>query len=115
MRKKRQVDTGRRLDRAKKQKPATAKTEKMREEQRRRIVEQQQEAERGREELIQTISGKSWVRLPGQRREVWHLEENDRVQFDVDSEDFCENTGREIKYVCGIAFYKSQDNTWQAE
>ncbi|CAD7929442.1 unnamed protein product [Amoebophrya sp. A120] len=113
MRQKRKVDTSRR-NRPKQTRTATEKTEKMREEQRKRI-QQQQEAERGRAELIQTISGKSWVRLPGQRREVWRLEESDQVVFEADNTDFCENTGREIVYVCGVSFYKGQDNTWHAE
>ncbi|CAD7932716.1 unnamed protein product [Amoebophrya sp. A120] len=113
LKEKRAYQTGRgEKPRQKRQK--TERTEQMREEQRQRIAQQKAEQEEERRQFVQKIDGKRWVRLPG-RRDAWHPEDDAQVLFTA-TDDFCENTGREILYVAGLTFYRNpEDHTWSTE
>ncbi len=112
MRKKRTVQTGRQ----RKTKQATENMTKRSEEQRARIQQQRRDNEQARASLLQKINGRRWGRVPSANGEgSWQLESDPEVRFTVTGEDFCENTGREIKDVAGQAFYRNQEGLWVAE
>ncbi|CAD7970805.1 unnamed protein product [Amoebophrya sp. A120] len=104
-----------RADRQRKVKTVTPKMEARNAEQRERIQQQRVEEEEKRQEMTSKISGKRWRRVPGARDGAWQLECDPEALFEACGDDFCENSGREVKYVAGVAFYRNQDQTWTAE
>ncbi len=82
--------------------------------QRQNIQKQREEQAQQHAEFVQQISGKRWERIPGARRKAWKTEEAHPVQFEVESESFCENSGREEARVCGQWFQREIDGTWTA-
>ncbi|CAD7966039.1 unnamed protein product [Amoebophrya sp. A120] len=82
------------------------------------IRKQKEEAEQKQAEFIASISGRRWERVPNTTGSAWQTEKSDAdpdpVMFQIDAEDFCENSGRTEYRVCGIWFQKMSDGTYAA-
>ncbi|CAD7954238.1 unnamed protein product [Amoebophrya sp. A120] len=97
------------------------KTEKCREKtnkQRENIQQQKAEAELRQANFIASISGRRWERFPSAAGNYWQTKEeavnSPPVQFEIESEDFCEGSGREEYRVCGVWFQKMSNGTYVA-
>eukprot|EP00392_Amoebophrya_sp_AT5.2_P007284 g7298.t1 len=83
----------------------SAKTDDMREQQRKRIAQKKWEDAR---ELFSRINNQKWARAPGAGVDIWQLANCEEVKFKVSLDEFEENTGRDYKEREQESFLKSQ-------